>query len=1731
MNQVLLNKAIKLDIERKRRQWWHRIVQTMVAIVVFCTTYALILPAITMEREAVCGMESHEHGADCYVLQDQPLPVCTFTAPEGAVLLHTHDAGCSTEDCELWCTLPERSAHIHGDGCYGEAPLICTEEEREGHSHSEACTTETVQICQDESHEHEESCYEIVQVECAIAETDAHIHQTECYGERPFLCEVEETVLHRHEESCYDADGLLICTMQEILEHIHTPDCNHREEPVSQLICILQEHIHQDICYVEDPAENPSEFLCGFGEHIHNELCSADSECSIPEHTHDASCILPDLDLEADLETQGDWEQMFSDLELTGKWPANLVAVASTQTDYRESTKNVILQGEILTGYSRYGAKFDDPYGNWSGNFVRFCMEYAEIEDYPQDQDPAIWLDQLKEEGYFRELTEYIPNSGDLVFMRTSETYDTVTMAIVTRYAEETEETPAMIQVIQGDHKDQVAVLTYELTDDRILGYGEMLPGYATEKVFMGEDFAVTVILTKEAKIPEHAEITVREILPDTEEYNTYYQQAVESLLAQSALEAEEELTVSFARFFDIGFMLDGEKIEPTAPVKVQIQYAEPIPMEEVLVGQVVHFADEGIELLDTTLSGTATLAEDETQNQQVDTFSFTQESFSVSGTMLSNARAANVTVWLDGTCGGLMAYTGSPNSRVTLQNGILPTTWTSPSRYRYKLNGWYDIDHGKLYAPGAEVDSNVDANTVFYADWIAEDYNLSGANDAQVVQSIDTSSFITTYVFDYNALFNVQSSNVSVDSGNGSHTDTWTLVEAGFNPDGTPIDTLDFTFRDMDSTGKITRPNIPDGSSQRNEPSTFNSITKDIYTANLTNLLFNPDLPVVGKYYVGQGNYLYQYISEGSREGYYYYDSAKNAASYNQRDQRFYIHNYTEYTYDTFANELNGTNADFLPFNYRSSNAIYQNEVAYASKSDQNTPQVMANFFYGIRSDIHFYLPNDAGATDNNGNYLNKSTTGSNMVFEFSGDDDVWVLVDGDLLLDIGGIHMARGGKIDFSEGKVYTTINDSEEYDNGVTFQTILGNNKNVYEGPHTLTIYYLERGSSMSNCAIYFNLAPRYGLDLTKKDYVTGNTLSDVEFQVFTDETCTMPARLWNSHSDGDSPDSENKITNIFKTNSEGIAHMWGWVAGKTYYIKETKVPPGYECSDDLIRITLNNHGTDISELTVIRKSEDSSGFEVISHLMNKENHHITITLTNKKLEDQLMDIRVEKKWADGTVSLVPVTFTLKANGEAKENVTLSVDNSWGHTWKNLPIADLKGNAITYSVEEQHLPGYRLDSVEKDTAKNDIVSWVKVGALEDSAIFMLALDNNTYLTTNGNKFATTTLDNATASTQWTARAHQDGFQLHNGSYYLSFDNGTKTFKPEAEAGTGNQTFYYDGTNLFVMSNNIHYYVGSVQNDMLSAAQTSNSIGIYKKVITKQGTLLYRFTNSQIKAEDMSKLRVEKSWAGDYKTLPEKIQIHVKLEGQTVTTMELTAANGWSAEVEGLDKQFLTDGKYFLEEVVPTGFTPEYGEIQNISIDQWNNTNKKADLVTGKVYAFVANGNALADDNGTVRATTFQSTPALNQQWQVVECVTSNGTIQVLRNKATNRYLREHEQNFFVVDNADGNCSMRLYNSRLQFYFTVGNGNGWSLTFNGNNVTAKDNWGSDRGTPLTVYEQEQSVSYKIGVTNTYYNYILPETGGPGTIPYYALGGLLMFMAVVTYLYLAVRGRQKGGR
>lgn len=137
-------------------------------------------------------------------------------------------------------------------------------------------------------------------------------------------------------------------------------------------------------------------------------------------------------------------------------------------------------------------------------------------------------------------------------------------------------------------------------------------------------------------------------------------------------------------------------------------------------------------------------------------------------------------------------------------------------------------------------------------------------------------------------------------------------------------------------------------------------------------------------------------------------------------------------------------------------------------------------NFFFGMDMSMRFMQPK-GGLTGDSGN--------DPMVFEFSGDDDVWVYVDGVLFLDLSGIHRHVGGKIDFVNGKVTyygldpsagdTTPSGYRTY----TFAELLTaagrstdglNSKGTFKDYtyHDFNFYYMERGSGSSVCELNFN-----------------------------------------------------------------------------------------------------------------------------------------------------------------------------------------------------------------------------------------------------------------------------------------------------------------------------------------------------------------------------------------------------------------------------------------------------------------------------------------------------------------------------------------------------------------------------------------------------------------------------------------------------------------------------------
>ena len=139
MQKILLKEAEQYAKQNQGRRIWRKIVQAMACVVVFCTTYALILPAITMEKNP-CDLEEHTHGESCYAKVGSDtvtMLACTYETlgvhvhtsdcydgekrlicGQADYLIHEHNEDCLDEDGTIVCQLPEVSAHVHTDACY-----------------------------------------------------------------------------------------------------------------------------------------------------------------------------------------------------------------------------------------------------------------------------------------------------------------------------------------------------------------------------------------------------------------------------------------------------------------------------------------------------------------------------------------------------------------------------------------------------------------------------------------------------------------------------------------------------------------------------------------------------------------------------------------------------------------------------------------------------------------------------------------------------------------------------------------------------------------------------------------------------------------------------------------------------------------------------------------------------------------------------------------------------------------------------------------------------------------------------------------------------------------------------------------------------------------------------------------------------------------------------------------------------------------------------------------------------------------------------------------------------------------------------------------------------------------------------------------------------------------------------------------------------------------------------
>lgn len=498
----------KYSVLKKRRARRRRIVTGLACVVVFCTVYALILPAITMERSA-CEIPEHVHTQACYtqvLTVEKTAPVCNEqtldlhkhddTCYDGAgnlccgyadFVVHQHDASCYDADGNFWCPLPEIGVHQHTGSCYTQpaevhthtedcytverGELLCTE-----HVHTEACYTESTGLVCAEEHEHEDGCYETRRELCCGIDSD-HQHTDECYEQiKTLICDLPT-------EPAEDREPALICGSPEIILHEHTADCfDGNGEPVCGKLQVLA-HQHSADCFqtVEQPADTETLTCTNTDEsHSHSALCygSWELSCGLEEHVHTMECS---ADPTADVETAQEWEQSFAEVRLTGEWPVDVLAVAKTQLGYSESVKNYVV-GEDGTsrGYTRYGDWFGCPYGDWCAMFASFCIHYADVKGMPLDMSCSSWIEGLRALNLYRPARsddpqqQYTPTAGDLVFYDWEQDGIADHVGLVVEVTPAAGEEAARLITMEGNVEDRVQYMSYVLDNPVILGFGQL---------------------------------------------------------------------------------------------------------------------------------------------------------------------------------------------------------------------------------------------------------------------------------------------------------------------------------------------------------------------------------------------------------------------------------------------------------------------------------------------------------------------------------------------------------------------------------------------------------------------------------------------------------------------------------------------------------------------------------------------------------------------------------------------------------------------------------------------------------------------------------------------------------------------------------------------------------------------------------------------------------------------------------------------------------------------------------------------------------------------------------------------------------------------------------------------------------------------------------------------------------------------------------------------------------
>lgn len=304
---------------------------------------------------------------------------------------------------------------------------------------------------------------------------------------------------------------------------------------------------------------------------------------------------------------------------------------------------------------------------------------------------------------------------------------------------------------------------------------------------------------------------------------------------------------------------------------------------------------------------------------------------------------------------------------------------------------------------------------------------------------------------------------------------------------------------------------------------------------------LFDPEIKADGKASYPNVKGLLQ-VDEN---GYYYYDSSKNYAVYYQNVNSFVLYDHPGVKNGGASTEV----GNFFPFNAATADPD-TSDGGLMSTVGSTDPSI--NHYFGVHMSTRFIQ-------------LNGGKIGEDSVtYEFSGDDDVWVFIDGVLVADLGGIHDAASVEIDFSTGEIWINNKKQEK-----TLGALLGGTT----GPladntrHTLDFFYLERGNVDSHMELKYNLVTQPESSLIKIDQL-GDPVAGAEFSLYAANAPGTEIATGTTDRDGrfifmdpanSTPLTIQELYDKYKNNKDA--------AGNNLIVQETCTPAGYRTIDQV------------------------------------------------------------------------------------------------------------------------------------------------------------------------------------------------------------------------------------------------------------------------------------------------------------------------------------------------------------------------------------------------------------------------------------------------------------------------------------------------------------------------------------------------------------------------------------